>query len=153
MRWFRGSAALDFLAEHHLYSDIDPGARQIAAHRIEQMHRRFLDTFPRAASRSTFTALPQNIKDVTMNHLRLAAPSVSQWLVVAGWECQDLSIAGAGRGLHGWRQELHLFRSFTAGGHPSTDARRHSIVSENVVTQCSPDPTVRERDHSIICQA
>jgi site-specific DNA-cytosine methylase len=53
---------------------------------------------------TTFSALPQDVKDI--DSPALAAAGVrdgTQWLVVAGWECQDLSPAGKGRGLDGPR--------------------------------------------------
>jgi site-specific DNA-cytosine methylase len=46
--------------------------------------------------------LPQNINDVDSESLlKAGARNGRQWLVVAGWECQDLSNACSGKGLRG----------------------------------------------------
>lgn len=46
-------------------------------------------------------ALPQDIRQLTTRDLIAAGASAPKhpWLVVAGWPCQDLSLAGAGAGL------------------------------------------------------
>jgi hypothetical protein len=50
-----------------------------------------------------FTALPQDVRRVDEAALLAAGGCDGAWLVVAGWECQDLSPAGSGRGLQGVR--------------------------------------------------
>ena len=86
----------------YLYSDIDPAAVKVARHRIASLHARYPLSFPLSASRDTFTALPADVVEVSAAHLDAAgAGGGDQWLVVAGWSCQDLSRGGKGRGLDG----------------------------------------------------
>jgi hypothetical protein len=55
----------------------------------------------------TFTALPQDVTQIDRDVLLAAGAyntaTSAQWLVIAGWECQDLSPAGDGAGLAGPR--------------------------------------------------
>ena len=65
------------------------------------LHERFPSLLPNTAFQQAFV-LPQNIKDVDSERLlKVGAHNGRQWLVVAGWECQDLSNAGSGKGLRG----------------------------------------------------
>ena len=89
---------------HYYYCDKDPAARRIAAHRVNGFRMLYPHLLPEAAVEHTFTALPQDVYDVTRHDL-LALPHgpSDQWVIVAGWECQDLSPAGKGQGLQGPR--------------------------------------------------
>ncbi len=58
--------------------------------------------FPSTAWRQAFTVIPHNVKHVQIEHLQQAqVRNGEQWMLIAGWECQDLSPTGAGRGLQG----------------------------------------------------
>jgi transposase InsO family protein len=90
--------------KRYIYSDTSPVARGIARHRFQQL----ADLYPRQvgpdAFADSFTTLPQDVYATTPEALAAAVRrSPGQWLVVAGWECQDLSPAGGGAGLHGMR--------------------------------------------------
>lgn len=58
---------------------------------------------PALGSTSDAFKLPQDIRHLTTDHLVAAGASGSQhqWLVVAGWPCQDMSLAGKAAGLRG----------------------------------------------------
>ena len=65
------------------------------------MHAQFGEAFPLSAWEELFS-LPQDVTTLTTTDLLQAgACDKSQWLVIAGWECQDLSTAGKGLGLEG----------------------------------------------------
>ncbi len=85
----------------YYYSDIDPVARSLAVTRLQSLHSRFPSLLPTIAFQHAFV-LPQNIKDVDSESLlKVGVNNGRQWLVIAGWECQDLSNAGSGKGLQG----------------------------------------------------
>jgi hypothetical protein len=86
----------------YYYSDKDLVVRRIAAHRLDQLHNQYPTLLPRDSYYYAFTALPQNVSSITSDHLvKAGALDGRQWLVVAGFECQDLSPAGSGKGLSG----------------------------------------------------
>jgi hypothetical protein len=84
----------------YIYCDTSPVAWEAAAFRVEALSARYPALFPRSAYRDAFRSLPMDVFEVTLPHL-LGAEDDNQWMVVAGWSCQDLSPAGAGRGLAG----------------------------------------------------
>jgi hypothetical protein len=93
-----------FTVARYLYSDTDPGARAVAHRRCQALSNVYGDLFPSSAYADAFTALPQDVRRVYAPELQAAgAHDGSQWLVIAGWECQDLSAAGTGSGLGGPR--------------------------------------------------
>lgn len=88
----------------YLYCDIDPVARRVAAHRLHQLSAQYPALFPLESFSNAFTALPQDVWRIdTAALLSAGVDDNRQWLVVAGWECTDLSPAGLGAGLHGPR--------------------------------------------------
>jgi hypothetical protein len=93
-----------FQVHRYFYSDVDPTAQAVAQHRLLQLQARYPGQLPPTALEHTFTALPQDVWNVTPSHLQdLAQRYQRQWLVVGGWECQDLSPAGNSQGLTGKR--------------------------------------------------
>jgi site-specific DNA-cytosine methylase len=88
----------------YVYSDIHPVAQSLARVRMETLHIQYGLLFPSRAFKSPF-ALPQDINLVTSDNLLKhgAYDRDTQWIVVAGWECQDLSPTGQGKGLSGPR--------------------------------------------------
>jgi hypothetical protein len=89
---------------HYYYCDKDPAAQRIAAHRINGFKVLYPHLLPESAVADAFTALPQDVYDITADHLAaLPHGPRDQWIIIAGWECQDLSPAGLGRGLQGPR--------------------------------------------------
>ena len=97
-----------FTVRQYIYSDLDPLAQQVARHRIRQLQTMYPHQFPEQAVEGCFSSLPMDIRQVTSHHLQQAmtAAPVKQWLVVAGWPCQDLSTAGSCLGLRGDRSQL-----------------------------------------------
>ena len=86
----------------YIYVDKDPVCRDIAQHRIHQLMAQYPHLLPATAVASAFDLFTQNVWLITSSHLAaLAARLPQQWLVVGGWECQDLSPAGTCTGLEG----------------------------------------------------
>lgn len=94
--------------QRYLYSDTDAVAQRIAAHRIRQLQAAYPQLLGLAALAGAFTQLPADVKLVASQHLQTAVKQspAKQWLVVAGWPCQDLSAAGPSRGMAGSRAQL-----------------------------------------------
>jgi site-specific DNA-cytosine methylase/transposase InsO family protein len=86
----------------YIYCDINPTARAVARHRCASLSESYERLFPPEAWAQALETLPQDVRAIQERHLRDAgAATGEQWLVVAGWECQDLSTAGSGQGLAG----------------------------------------------------
>ena len=88
----------------YLYVDKDPAVQLVALHRITQLMAMYPDLLPPSAVQRTMSALPQDVLHIGSKELlRAGVRDGTQWLVVAGWECQDLSPAGSRKGLAGPR--------------------------------------------------
>eukprot|EP00775_Hariotina_reticulata_P003475 gene3475-biopygen5169 len=97
-----------FTVSRYLYSDTDLTAQTIALHRIMQLQEQYPLQLQQQALEGCFSAMPEDITDITMQHVHaavLSQPS-AQWLVVAGWPCQDFSLAGPSRGMAAARSRL-----------------------------------------------
>ena len=93
-----------FKVQAYIYSDIDPAARQVAAFRVQALAQRYPGQLATLALQDMFTQLPQDVRRITSLDLaRATERNQGHWLVVAGWECQDLSTAGRCAGLDGPR--------------------------------------------------
>jgi hypothetical protein len=97
-----------FVVQQYLYCDTDPKAQAVAAHRVWQLQQQYPAQLSAQALAGAFTALPADIRQVESRHLAAAARQATarQWLVVAGWPCQDFSMAGPSVGLAGRRAQL-----------------------------------------------
>jgi hypothetical protein len=92
---------LGFKIQCYLYSDISPVACKVAASRVQSLISRYSSQLDPAAVASMYN-LPQDVRQIGKGHLQSAVVKPSErWMVVAGWECQDLSPAGSGKGLEG----------------------------------------------------
>jgi site-specific DNA-cytosine methylase len=90
--------------QQYIYCDTAPEARAVAQAQVRKFLALYPDLLPMTAVADPFTALPQDVRTIQSSHLvQAGALKGSQWFVVAGWECQDLSPAGTGRGLDGPR--------------------------------------------------
>jgi transposase InsO family protein len=83
--------------KEYFYCDKDPVARKVAQFRLENLTALYPDLFPANAWENAFN-LPQDITEISDEHL--AQEGIlnvgHQWLVTAGWPCQDYSSAGRG---------------------------------------------------------
>jgi hypothetical protein len=88
----------------YLYADTAQPAREVAHQRLQQLRARYPNLLPASAISGSLTALPQDITAISSQHLLAAgAAADQQWLVIAGWPCQDMSAAGRQQGLAGAR--------------------------------------------------
>eukprot|EP00775_Hariotina_reticulata_P015117 gene15117-biopygen1455 len=97
-----------FTVNRYLYSDTDLTAQTIALHRIMQLQEQYPLQLQQQALEGCFSAMPEDITDITVQHVHaavLSQPS-AQWFVVAGWPCQDFSLAGPSRGMAEARSRL-----------------------------------------------
>ncbi|GAX74744.1 hypothetical protein CEUSTIGMA_g2191.t1 [Chlamydomonas eustigma] len=84
------------------YCDLSHHARAVAHHRLTQLTVQYPDQLPLEAWSSAFTALPQDVYAITEEHLSFAgALEEDPILLIAGFECADLSPAGSRKGLQG----------------------------------------------------
>jgi hypothetical protein len=89
--------------KRYLYSDTSTACQAVAHYRVRQLAALYPRLFSLDATKRMCQP-PQNVWHITSQHLVDAgAADGEQWLVVAGWECQDPSPAGAGAGLSGKR--------------------------------------------------
>jgi site-specific DNA-cytosine methylase/transposase-like protein len=92
----------------YIYGDIDPVAQRVAWHRIRQLQTLYPRQLPETALEGAFSTLPMDITNISTSQLsQLVADNPhQQWLVVGGWPCQDLSLAGPSHGMSGKRSRL-----------------------------------------------
>lgn len=109
-------AGLEMLLRHgikvnrYIYCDISPEARAVIQHRLLVLSNRYPDLLDPTAWEQAFDTFPQDVYHITPEHVTQAvngAPT-AQWLIVAGWECQDMSVAGRGLGLSGGRSSTYF---------------------------------------------
>jgi site-specific DNA-cytosine methylase len=109
--------------------------------------------FPSRAFKSPF-ALPQDINLVTSDNVLKhgAYDQDTQWIMVAGWECQDLSPAGQGKGLAGPRSstfypliDLCTTMQLLQPTHPP------AFLFENTAIRTHKDTNISVRDFEVIC--
>lgn len=87
----------------YIYVDKDPAVRSMAKHRLQQLSQQYPDQLQCQALAATFDFWPHDVAALTIDHFLKLEQLPGQILVWAGWECQDLSAAGSGRGLLGKR--------------------------------------------------
>jgi hypothetical protein len=147
---------MGFSVRRYIYCDTSMAARQVARHRLVQLSQRFPSQLRYAAWQGAFDAFPQDVRCITRHCVQRAVVELdgSQWVLVAGWECQDLSPAGSGSGLAGPKsstyfvllQLLSWLQQALATGLPV------GYVLENTAFQHNwRSPQVREGDYATVC--
>jgi transposase InsO family protein len=102
-----GVLANGFKVQRYLYSDTNQAACAVAQSRMMDLHYKYPHLFPLSAFVHAFDELPADVRRVDTQALVAAgAKCGEQWLVIAGWPCEDLSAAGNGKGLRGSRSGL-----------------------------------------------
>ena len=99
-------------------------------------------------------SLPQDIRLLTTQHLVEAGAREQQhpWLVVAGWLCQHLSMAGKAAGIQGERSSL-LHELVRVKGAPKQlqPALPPAFLIENMAVQCHLDPQISQQAFDTVC--
>jgi len=143
-----------FTVRQYLYSDTDRVAQRVALHRVRSLQAMYPEQLPESALSSAFHTLPSDITQVTTKHLQNAvnqAPT-SQWLVVAGWPCQDLSSAGPSTGLQGARSGLFYDLLRVLGSLQQLSAAQPpAYILENVAFQFHPHANISQDDFQQVC--
>ena len=92
-----------WVISRYVYVEKDAAVRGLAGHRLHRLSQQYPAQLPRAAWAEAFGFWPQDVLALGDQHLAQLQRVAGPVLVWAGWECQDLSAAGAGRGLVGSR--------------------------------------------------
>jgi hypothetical protein len=89
------------------YCDIAGDCRAIAQARLGRLSQRHLTLLAHEAWQDAMT-IPQDIYGLDKHQLvGMVEKSTDDWLIVAGWQCQDHSSAGRGAGLGGPRGDTY----------------------------------------------
>jgi hypothetical protein len=141
--------------DRYLYSDIDPAARAVAMHRMRALASAYPGQLQPHVFQDTFTALPQDVKEIDSAALVAAGGTTGCWLVVAGWECQDLSPAGTGSGLRGLRLRTFydVVRIIGALQQLLGEQRLAYLIENTAVQHNFGNPAMAARDWPLIVQA
>ena len=89
----------------YIYCDNGREATLVAQRRLGALTLQFPGQLKRESWSEAFTAVPQDVYRMGCREL-ISAGALGhnqQWIVIGGFECQDLSSAGAGRGFEGQR--------------------------------------------------
>ena len=87
----------------YVYVDKDAQVREVAQFRVATLMAKYPTQLGAEACREAFTFWPQDVCEVKQEHVEAMVQLGGAVVVWAGFECQDLSPAGAGRGLGGSR--------------------------------------------------
>ena len=138
--------------KRYLYSDVDPNARAIVQFRLQSLRHRYPSLLATSATRDAL-AFPQNVYHVSSeDFLRAGALNGDQWLVVAGWECQDLSPAGKGKGLAGKRsRSFYPLLNLLATLQLLQQQRPPGFIIENTAFQQHASDQVALSDFNLVC--
>ncbi|GAX81110.1 hypothetical protein CEUSTIGMA_g8544.t1 [Chlamydomonas eustigma] len=84
------------------YCDCSSVARSVAYQRLQQLSQKYPLQLPTSAWERCFSTLPQDVYHVRTDHLiEAGALEESPIMLIAGFECADLSAAGSREGLSG----------------------------------------------------
>jgi hypothetical protein len=87
----------------YVYADKDAGVRRVVAYRLAALAAKYPAQLPLSAVHQAITFWPQDVWQLQPCHLQQLAQVPGSVVLWAGWECQDLSPAGSGKGLLGPR--------------------------------------------------
>ena len=139
----------------YLYSDIDAIARAVATFRVKNLSSAYPELFPPSAWEDMF-CLPQDVKAIkSLDLLQAGALDETQWIVVAGWECQDLSPAGSCQGLDGLHSSTFFDLLRLVGTLQQFQTRQPPIyLLENVALEHNHSSQhIREITYPFVCAA
>ena len=141
-----------FAVNKYYYSDIDPTARKIAVHRVQHLMALYPSLLPATAVADMFT-LPQDVRQVTPQYLVDAgAQRGDQWMLVGGWECQDLSQAGSSKGINGPHSSTFYTLVDILGALQQLQPNLPpAYVLENTAFQLHSNPQISKRDYDYVC--
>jgi hypothetical protein len=123
--------------KRYIYSDTCPNARRCAEQRLKNLTATFPLQLPQQAISDAFSRLPMDDYRVGTSQLAQLCRKHqgSPWLVVGGWECQDLSPAGKCAGLGGPRSRSFFQIVHIIGALQQLAPDRIAYVLENTAFQ------------------
>ena len=93
----------------YIYCDTSVSARAISRHRLEFLTCKYPFQFPHSAWAGAFSTLPPDVYAVAEHPELLVSQARcldgTQWFLIAGFECADLSPAGSRQGLQGLKSQ------------------------------------------------
>jgi site-specific DNA-cytosine methylase len=87
----------------YIYVDCDAAVRRVARHRVQQLSLQYPEQLPASSVSNAFVFWPQDVAELSHSHLLQLQQLPGPVVLWAGWECNDLSVAGSGQGLAGPR--------------------------------------------------
>jgi hypothetical protein len=154
-------AGLEMVLRHgmrvnrYIYADTSESAPKVMRHRLTLLSGRYPHLLAPGAWEKAFETLPMDVYDISSAELVGAVQQGEQWLVVAGWECQDLSPAGGGKGLKGNRSSTYfqLLRVLDSiqGAAKAKGSPPVGYLLENTAFQYHWSPEVAGRDFAAVC--
>jgi transposase InsO family protein len=137
----------------NLLHPTDPSVRKIAMHRIRRLQSLYPELLPPSAIQGSLSLLPMDIRQVVGQQLIDVVQQFpqQQWLVVGGWPCQDLSLAGCARGMSGNRaQLLHDVVRVIGTLQQLSQQLPPAYLLENVAFQHHKDPAIAQGDFALV---
>ena len=141
----------------YIYCDNDAAATLVARHRLEALTAQFPNQLTREAWKDAFTSTPQDVFQIKRRDLISAGAlgHAQQWIIVGGFECQDLSSAGSGKGFEGTRS-ISFFPLLNVIGELQ-DLQRHQppiyIVENTAMLEGKPPSPAIRQAYKEICEA
>ncbi|KIY96367.1 hypothetical protein MNEG_11595 [Monoraphidium neglectum] len=139
--------------KQYVYCDNHLPCQEVARHRVAALAARYPSLLSLDAT-ARMLSIPQDVRLIGAAELAAAgALNGSQWMVVAGWECQDLSAAGSGKGLQGRRSSTFYDLLRIVGALQQLQrSRPPAYLLENTHMHHSKG-TVQAIDYPEICRA
>ena len=118
----------------YVYADCDSAVRLVAQHRVRQLSLQYPEQLPTGALADAFSFWPQDVAELGVSHFKQLQKLPGQVILWAGWECNDLSAAGTGRGLAGPRSSTFYSLHSVLLGLKECLGSRLGYVVENTAT-------------------
>lgn len=87
--------------KRYIYVDHDTVVQRVARHRLHHLSMTYPHLLPFSAIEGAFQDSHGRVRHRGAHLYEAGAADENQWLVVAGWDCTDLSQAGNGAGIDG----------------------------------------------------
>jgi site-specific DNA-cytosine methylase len=133
----------------YVYADKDAGVRRVAAHRLAALAAKYPAQLPLSAVQQAFTFWPQDVWQLQSRHLQQLEQLTGSVVLWAGWECQDLSPAGFGKGLLGPRSSTFFALHSVLQGLQQRLGPRLAWVLENTAMDVPWQPHQQVLDDAV----
>jgi site-specific DNA-cytosine methylase len=130
----------------YLYVDNDNLAKRVAIRHIARLRAQFPTLLPRSATKRAFIVLPSDISLISREEITRHGPID---LVIAGWPCQGMSMAGHQNGLHDARSARFWDMIRVLRHIQTAQVRSLGYIVENVPVASSSRARTLESVHRI----